>query len=179
MKRPLTLGLGLAVLFAAAAGAWLWYAKPATDDALLRPDDTDLVARGAAVYAEACASCHGVELEGQPNWRQRNADGRLPAPPHDPSGHTWHHPDGQLFALTKIGPAAMAGGGYESDMPGFEGTLSDQDIVAALSYIKSRWPAEIRDRHDEINARAGRCDDCREDRSPRAGLCVTAITAGF
>ena len=41
-------------------------------------------------YQEYCASCHGVNLEGQANWRSRNQDGTLPAPPHDETGHTWH-----------------------------------------------------------------------------------------
>ena len=120
----------------------------------LRPGDTGLVADGRKIYATACASCHGGALEGQANWKQRKPDGRLPAPPHDPSGHTWHHPDEQLFALTKLGPAKIVGDGYESDMPGFEDTLSDRDILAVLSFIKSTWPAEIRQRHDMINRSA-------------------------
>ena len=111
------------------------------------------MAQGAAVYARECAACHGERLEGQENWRQRRADGRLPAPPHDASGHTWHHPDQQLFALTKFGPAALVGEGYESDMPGYEEILSDEEIVAVLSYIKSTWPPDVRETHDEINRR--------------------------
>ncbi|MEQ8664186.1 MAG: cytochrome c [Rhodospirillales bacterium] len=104
----------------------------------------EVVALGEQVYAAQCASCHGADLEGQPNWQQRKADGRLPAPPHDPTGHTWHHPDQALFALTKFGPAAMVGDDYQSDMPGYEGVLSDDEIAAVLEYIKSTWPAEIR-----------------------------------
>ena len=55
---------------------------------------------GKAIYAENCASCHGVVLEGQANWRQRDAEGYLPAPPHDETGHTWHHPDPYLFLMS-------------------------------------------------------------------------------
>ncbi len=105
--------------------------------------DPELVARGSAVYAESCASCHGTSLEGQPNWRQRKADGTLPAPPHDETGHTWHHSDVQLFEVTKWGTEAVAGGGYKSDMRGFADELDDADIWAVLAYIKSRWPADI------------------------------------
>ena len=119
----------------------------------LDADDPEKVALGARLYAEHCAACHGAELEGQPNWRQRRLDGRLPAPPHDETGHTWHHPAAQLFALTKQGPAAIAGGGYQSDMPAYEGKLSDAEIWAVLSYLKSRWPAEIQARHDRISER--------------------------
>ena len=67
----------------------------------------------------------------------------MPAPPHDPTGHTWHHSDKQLFDMTKVGPGALVPG-YQSDMPGFEDKLSDADIWAVLSYIESTWPADIR-----------------------------------
>jgi mono/diheme cytochrome c family protein len=124
----------------------------ATGPGLLRPDDPALVAGGRALYADYCASCHGAALEGADNWRERRADGRLPAPPHDPSGHTWHHNDAQLFAMTKYGVAALVGGDYESDMVGFGDVLSDAEIIAVLSYIKSTWPGRVRARHDQINA---------------------------
>src|SRR5262249_29124307 len=65
--------------------------------------DSAQVARGRIVYGERCAACHGANLEGQANWRARLPDGRLPAPPHDDSGHTWHHPDDTLFAIVKRG----------------------------------------------------------------------------
>jgi len=68
------------------------------------------------------------------------------------SGHTWHHPDAILFALTKYGPAAIAKDPtYRTSMPIYEDVLSDADIIAVLSYIKSTWPAEIRARHDTLN----------------------------
>jgi len=114
------------------------------------PGDAAKVALGRQVYEANCAFCHGAGLQGQANWRQRGANGRLPAPPHDATGHTWHHPDNQLFSLTKFGPAALAGGDYQSDMPGYEGQLSDAEIWAVLSYIKSRWPAQIRAQHDRM-----------------------------
>ncbi len=142
--------LGLAVvagLGAAAVYTEFWGSGNALD---MDPGDAAKVALGRQVYEANCASCHGAELQGQANWRQRGAEGRLPAPPHDETGHTWHHPDDQLFALTKYGPAALAGGGYQSDMPGYEGQLSDAEIWAVLSYIKSRWPAEISARHDRM-----------------------------
>ena len=119
----------------------------------LRPGDSDLVATGGRLYSVHCASCHGANLEGQANWRTRRPNGRLPAPPHDETGHSWHHPDKLLFKLTKFGAAALAGGGYKSDMPAFNEVLADEEIVAVLSYIKSRWPARIRERHDGLNSR--------------------------
>ena len=107
---------------------------------------------GQAVYEKHCASCHGGNLEGQPNWRQRRPDGKLPAPPHDQTGHTWHHADEALFELVKRGMTAFAGPDYKTDMPAYAGLLSDDEIRAVLAYIKSRWPVEIRDKQSKIDA---------------------------
>ena len=84
------------------------------------------------------------------NWRERMSNGRLPAPPHDASGHSWHHSDRQLFAITKNGVAGVVAG-YQSDMPAFKDVLSDRQIWAVLAYIKSRWPGQIRDRQQQLN----------------------------
>lgn len=99
---------------------------------------------GERLYQENCASCHGANLEGQPDWRSRLPNGRLPAPPHDASGHTWHHTDRVLLDIVKRGTAAIVGNGYESDMPGFKEVLTDEEITAIIDYIKSTWPDRIR-----------------------------------
>jgi mono/diheme cytochrome c family protein len=129
----------------------------AADDAeaaLLRPEDPAVVALGLETYGVQCAGCHGADLEGQPNWRSPGPTGLMPAPPHDETGHTWHHDDATLFELTKYGLSKFAGEDYQSAMPAYEGTLSDDEIIAVLSYIKSRWPDDVRARHDELNALA-------------------------
>ena len=118
---------------------------------MLRTDDAAMLKHGALIYQARCASCHGVHLEGQANWRERGADGRLPAPPHDASGHTWHHPDDVLFRIVREGTAAVVGGGYESDMPGFADVLSDADIHAVLDYIKSTWPERERRYQERVS----------------------------
>jgi len=99
---------------------------------------------GKNIYAQQCAVCHGAKLEGQPDWQRKLANGRFPAPPHDDSGHTWHHPDEVLFGITKNGLAPpYAPKGYESDMPAFAGKLSDEEIRAVLAYIGSHWSGEV------------------------------------
>ena len=146
--------------FVIAVGGAAWWSTTgsvAEDGVRLRPDDGRLIALGEQVYAADCASCHGAKLEGQtPDWRVPGPDGRLPAPPHDETGHTWHHDDATLFALTKHGLAAMLGpdSTYQSDMPAYADVLTDEEILAVLSFIKSRWPADVRERHDVINERA-------------------------
>lgn len=125
--------------------------------ASLRPDDPTALKAGAAIYQARCAACHGARLEGQPDWRRRDAAGRFPAPPHDASGHTWHHPDDLLFRITKYGIAKASNlKDYDSAMPAFEGVLADAEIIAVLSWIKAQWPPEIRKHQEEVNANAAR-----------------------
>ncbi len=131
------LTLGFALIASAAA------AEPPRD-----------VGLGATIYAEACASCHGANLEGQPDWMSRLPSGRMPAPPHDASGHTWHHPDEILFRLVKEGVSAIVGKGYQSDMPAFAGVLSDEDIRAVLAFIKSTWPERERMFQEDVSRAA-------------------------
>jgi mono/diheme cytochrome c family protein len=139
MTRSKVLLLAGGVILAVAGATWLLVPGE------VRIDHTDgaLVARGQPLYAQHCASCHGARLEGQPDWQSRNAQGRLPAPPHDDSGHTWHHDDTVLFEVTKYGIAKHAPPGYQSDMPGFGEQMSDAEIIATLAFIKSRWTADI------------------------------------
>ena len=121
------------VMYTIAAGVFATAAQAqAIDPARILP--------GQQLYASNCAACHGANLQGQPDWKHRLATGRMPAPPHDVTGHTWHHSDRDLLNLTKLGVAAVVGNGYESDMPAFAGKVSDDDIKAVLEYIKSTWP---------------------------------------
>ena len=129
----------------------LFFNGPIRADISLKPLDQDLVDLGKLVYKNNCASCHGVDLEGQERWRQPDADGYMPAPPHDESGHTWHHPDEYLFLMTKYGLEEIIGQEYPNNMPAYNNILSDQEIVAALSFIKSTWSMKVRLQHDKIN----------------------------
>ena len=145
--RPL--GGGIAAVFLLTTGSLsglLASAEPTKPDA----NDPALIARGKVVYAEHCASCHGANLEGQPNWRKPLPNGRLTAPPHDRTGHTWHHSDKQLFDMVKNGTAAMIPG-YETDMPAYRDILSDTDVWAVISFIQSTWAPDIRERQERIN----------------------------
>ena len=115
------------------------------------PDNAEQVALGQQVYASFCAGCHGVNLEGQPDWRQRLPLGNFPAPPHDDTGHTWHHADQWLFDVIKHGGKYHAPPRYRSAMPAYQDTLSDAEIWAVLAFIKSRWPMTIRAQQEQQN----------------------------
>ena len=146
---------GLATIL---VGAVIFYlsspAKKAEASISLLPDDLSVVKIGKFIYAKNCASCHGVALKGQANWKQRDTEGYMPAPPHDMSGHTWHHVDSYLFKMTKYGIEEMIGKKYSNNMPAYENVLTDDEIIAVLSYIKSTWPGRIQRQHNQMNARA-------------------------
>lgn len=139
---------GVVSIFAvvlAAVAAWVFFHRLSVPPgARIDPRDPAQLARGRVVYEERCAVCHGRQLEGQPDWRMRLPNGRMPAPPHDDTGHTWHHADEVLIAIIRNGlvpPHAPAG--YESDMPEFGPVLSDEDIRAVLAYIESHWSDDV------------------------------------
>ena len=119
----------------------------------LSPDNHEIISLGKSVYSQNCASCHGIKLEGQKNWMSRLPDGLMPAPPHDETGHTWHHSDKYLFMITKNGIEDIIGQKYPNNMPAYKDILSDKEIISVLSYIKSTWPNRIKKIHDQINAR--------------------------
>ena len=143
--------LGVAVL-----AATVYLTSVGKDDGFIDPSaDQGRITLGKTVYAANCAACHGANLQGQANWRERLANGRLPAPPHDKTFHTWHHPDRLLIDMVKNGlvPGRTAPPGYESDMPAYAGILSDEEIVAVIAYIKSSWPPNVLQAQKEVTLR--------------------------
>lgn len=103
--------------------------------------DPTRVAQGAMLYAQQCASCHGVDLNGAPNWKESLADGSLPPPPHTSSGHTWHHKDELLIKLILNGGDPQ----FKSKMPAFKDKLSEADGMAILDFFKSKWGRQERE----------------------------------
>ena len=144
--------VGATATIAVLGGGLVWWVIAGGEPTKPDPNSRSLVARGKSVYAQQCASCHGANLEGQPNWRDRLPNGRLPAPPHDKTGHTWHRSDKQLFEMVQNGTAGVVRG-YESDMPTYRGKLSDADIWEVLSFIQSTWPPDIRERQQRLSQR--------------------------
>lgn len=137
----------VAVALLLVAGLAWWNLRPASVDVTgVMPPGLD-IAKGEALYAENCAACHGTNLEGQPDWQTPAADGRLAAPPHDETGHTWHHPDRALFQYTKLGgraALALQDMEFDSGMPAFGDSLTDAEIWSILAFIQSTWPDRAR-----------------------------------
>lgn len=142
----------LALLVLAACNSGAGQPAPAAPASIPRPSapplptlDAAQVSLGAQVYQSACASCHGANGEGEPEWKTPKADGAYPAPPHDASGHTWHHGDGLLYQIISDGGASLDVPGFQSNMPAFGPVLSDAEIRAVLDYLKSTWPEQERE----------------------------------
>jgi mono/diheme cytochrome c family protein len=152
MKRRVAYSGLAALLVVGGLGlAWADFAAPLTTAADF---PVDIVA-GKALYLKSCASYHGANLEGQDDWQSPGEDGRLKAPPHDETGHTWHHPDSLLFTYTKLGgkeTLAAQGMDFDSGMPGFGDQLSDPEIWNIIAYIKSTWPDRARTTQAERTA---------------------------
>lgn len=148
-RKPPAIAAAIALLLAACSGATQDpppkelnnTGSPATSNSV----ETE---RGKRIYVAYCASCHGVDGEGQANWKIPNENGLRPAPPHDASGHTWHHPDSLLLDI--IADGSMFG---PSNMPSFEGVLTNPEQRAVLSYIKSWWTVEQLEFQEELSAR--------------------------
>ena len=116
---------------------------------------SQVAADGAEIYADHCADCHGLNLEGEPEWRTQKVDGSYPAPPHDDEGHTWHHSDGVLFDYVRLGGAEMLKrigvSSVRSGMPAFDEILTDDEIVQVLDFIKSEWSPRSRNYQRNIS----------------------------
>ncbi len=99
---------------------------------------TQQVLKGARVFQENCAVCHGTQGEGAPSWRTPGTDGKYPAPPLNGTGHAWHHPLRILFHVVKNGSP-----GGQGNMPAWAEKLNDEDMIAAIAWFQSKWSEEI------------------------------------
>ena len=126
-------------------GGWAaLHFAPSAPTHIADSNDVNTVMRGKQIYAGHCGACHGRYLQGQALWQLADHYAGRRAPAHDESGHTWQHPDEDLFEMTKYGRFASAPSGYSSYMPAFAHDLSDRDVLAVLAYIKARWPLGLR-----------------------------------
>lgn len=107
--------------------------------------DAAQVSLGRHVYQANCAVCHGVKAEGAPNWMTPDATGNFPPPPHDDSGHTWHHSDRVLYEMIRNGLSDPLHPNSPLRMPAWGNRLSDAEIRAVIAYFKSLWSPEHRE----------------------------------
>lgn len=108
---------------------------PAPYDGLTNPlpRTRETVERGAAVYSENCASCHG------PTGRGDGEAGRDLSPP--PGNLAWlsRMPMVRWDAFM-YWAVAEGGASFGTAMPAFKDTLSSDDIWAVIAYVQARLP---------------------------------------
>ena len=149
--------IAFSIIFVFAVGYFSWFSLTANRPVVINQTavpplptlNSERVEQGEVLYAEHCAQCHGVDLKGSPIWKEPLPDGSLPPPPHDSTGHTWHHSDEQLINI-------IANGGdpaYNSKMPAFKEKLTVNEMIAVLEFIKSKWKREEREFQWWITAR--------------------------
>jgi len=102
--------------------------------------DAAAAKRGAVIYQKHCASCHGLNAEGQaaPPPMLRNP-GYVTAPALNGSAHAWHHKDEDLLKVI------MEGSKRPNTMPGWKGVLTIKQAKDVIAYFKNLWPKRLLD----------------------------------
>ena len=95
------------------------------------------VRRGATLFAQNCAACHGAKAQGADQWQFRGPDNKFPPPPLNGTAHAWHHPLAQLFHMIENGTQPTG------NMPAWGDTLTDDEIIATIAWFQSQWPDEV------------------------------------
>jgi mono/diheme cytochrome c family protein len=135
--------LVLAGWLSGVAGQAMAGGGPASDD------KAGSLHEGKQLYQQYCASCHGIDGEGQLDWQTPNALGELPAPPHDPTGHTWKHSEAMLYRIIAEGWRDPWNKTDRLTMPAFGEVLSPHQIRLVVDYLKTLWTPEQRQHQQE------------------------------
>ena len=110
-----------------------------------RPFPTESLFRGARLFQENCAQCHGPEAQGHPDWQNPLA---VAAPPLNGSGNEWKRKKQDLIAIINNGASRNG----DPVMPAWKDRLSDQDIEDIIAWFQALWPADVYDRWRRANA---------------------------
>jgi mono/diheme cytochrome c family protein len=90
-----------------------------------------LAAHGASVYSTNCSSCHQAQGQG--------VSGTFPPLAGNPAVTG---PAAAVITIVKdgkSGPITVKGVSYNGQMPSWKATLSNDDIAAVVTYIRSSW----------------------------------------
>ncbi|AYY56443.1 cytochrome c [Burkholderia multivorans] len=100
--------------------------------------DAAQLAAGRSVYVAVCAGCHGLSGEGKPH---------VAVPMAGNSTVRQHDPRNLLVAvLDGIDEQKFAGVENMQAMPGFAGTLGDEEVAQLANYLRATWggqPASV------------------------------------
>lgn len=117
-------------------------------ESIFRHHNEAQITAGEIIFQRDCAQCHGLNGEGDAEWRKRDANGMFPPPPLNGTGHAWHHPTAFLQDRIKNGS------GPEGNMPAQGGKLNAEEIDAVIAWFQAQWPDELYGVWYEIDQRA-------------------------
>lgn len=92
--------------------------------------------RGARLFQEHCAQCHGPEAQGHPDWQ---TPGVVAAPPLNGTGNDWKRSRAELLAVIQNGTSR----GGVAVMPAWKGRLSEPEIADVVAWFQTLWPPEV------------------------------------
>jgi putative copper export protein/mono/diheme cytochrome c family protein len=173
-----------------AAACIAWFAAPHLNLLLVEAYPTSFyrsptsfaaagIARGAALFQQNCAACHGADGRGDGPAAQG-----LPAPPANlTGGHLLMHGDGELFWWLSHGIATPDG---SQAMPGFASTLSAEDRWDLIDYIRahnvgvamreeSDWPEPVQAPGLDATCAGGRAVTLADLRGQVVRLVIGAV----
>jgi thiol:disulfide interchange protein DsbC len=94
------------------------------------------ISNGETIFQQNCASCHGANANGSPDWPQ--ARGEKAAPPLNGSANSRNKSIEQLMQVIRQGSIQIGG-----SMPAFKNALSEPEIIQVIAYFQSKWPDEV------------------------------------
>ena len=112
--------------------------------ALDRRFSPESLVRGARLYQELCAPCHGPEAQGHPDWKNPKV---VAAPPLNGTGNEWKRGKQGMTAIIRKG----ANRNGVAVMPGWSGRLSEHDIDDIINWYQALWPPDVYERWLKAN----------------------------
>jgi mono/diheme cytochrome c family protein len=101
--------------------------------------DVNRIARGARLYQEHCAQCHGPEAQGHPDWQHAKQQGYAAAPPLDGAGPVANRRKAEMIDIIR--------NGVKQDgvpvMPSWKGRVSDEEIEDVITWYQALWPSQV------------------------------------
>jgi len=106
------------------------------------------VARGARLFQENCAQCHGPQAQGHPDWQRARKEGYAAAPPLDGTGTDISMTRERMVEVIRKGVRQKG----VMVMPSWKGRVDDDQITDIISWYQALWPADAYLRWRRANA---------------------------
>lgn len=100
--------------------------------------DLERVARGARLFQENCAQCHGPQAQGHPDWQRARKEGYAAAPPLNGTGTDISLSRERMVEVIRKGAKRKG----VMVMPAWKGRVDDEQITDIISWYQALWPAE-------------------------------------